>query len=190
MAKVSKRFKKEAARELKRLHSRRATEGTKGDPKLLKEAQNMLRAAQQIESKLKRMQSQVRGRDDLYRWVPKRVDEALYNNEGTIDRLNHNPAQRVDMSCRYLEIIEDRGGIIVLLSKDRAKVLGRYPYGPDEQYKSADTARAAAEDRERQIQFFKHSKDAIIWPIPVTGKGRRDRSRRLRGKNHPMWKGD
>lgn len=168
MAKVSKRFKKEAARELKRLHSRRATEGTKGDPKLLKEAQNMLRAAQQIESKLKRMQSQVRGRDDLYRWVPKRVD----------------------MSCRYLEIIEDRGGIIVLLSKDRAKVLGRYPYGPDEQYKSADTARAAAEDRERQIQFFKHSKDAIIWPIPVTGKGRRDRSRRLRGKNHPMWKGD
>lgn len=30
--------------------------------------------------------------------------------------------------------------------------------------------------------------ETIIWPIPATGKSRRDRSRRLRGKNHPMVK--
>lgn len=78
---------------------------------------------------------------------------------------------------QLLEVIKQQGTKWVLWSKDGKKKLGTY-----------DT-KEEAEERERQIQAAKHAKgETIIWPWPVTGMGRRDRSRKLRGKKHPMKK--
>jgi hypothetical protein len=53
------------------------------------------------------------------------------------------------------EVVRKEGNVIVLYSKDESKVLGRFPFGEGGEYASEETAREAAEKRERQIQFFK-----------------------------------
>lgn len=57
-----------------------------------------------------------------------------------------------------LKVIAKEGSEIILYSKDKTKVLGRFPFGSGNKYKSERTARAAAALRERQIQFFKRQK--------------------------------
>lgn len=64
------------------------------------------------------------------------------------------------------KVIVNEGGEIVLYSKDKSKVLGRYPYGKGKRFKNATTAHAAAVRRERQVQFFKRQakKDLYVTP--------------------------
>lgn len=49
---------------------------------------------------------------------------------------------------------------IVLYSEDGSKVLGRFPFGPGAKYPDEDAARAAAEEREKEIERIKHTKEA------------------------------
>ena len=56
------------------------------------------------------------------------------------------------------KIIAKEGQEILLYSKDKTKVLGRFPFGSGNKYKNERTARTAASLRERQIQFFKRQK--------------------------------
>lgn len=57
-----------------------------------------------------------------------------------------------------LKVIRKQSNKIVLYSKDKSKVLGRFPFGPGNKYKNERTAREAAKKRERQIQYFKQNK--------------------------------
>lgn len=59
------------------------------------------------------------------------------------------------------EVIKKEGNVIVLYSHDESRVLGRFPFGDGGKYASEETAREAAQKRERQIQFFK-SREAGI----------------------------
>jgi phage I-like protein len=65
-------------------------------------------------------------------------------------------------------IIRKEGNEIILYSADGSKVLGRFPFGADEEYKSEEAAREAAARREREIQYFKHrgaegSEEQSLW---------------------------
>lgn len=56
-----------------------------------------------------------------------------------------------------LEVIRKEGNKIVLYNHTgKGKPLGVFEFGEGKDYKTEETARAAAEKRERQIQFFKH----------------------------------
>lgn len=55
-------------------------------------------------------------------------------------------------------VIRKEGSEIVLYSSDSSKVLGRFPFGADEEYATEEEAREAARKREQQIQYFKHTK--------------------------------
>lgn len=53
-------------------------------------------------------------------------------------------------------VIRKEENEIVLYDSTGKKVLGRFPFGEGEKYADEEAARAAAEKRERQIQYFKH----------------------------------
>ena len=57
-------------------------------------------------------------------------------------------------------IIRKEENEIVLYSADGEKVLGRFPFGEGEEYADEATAREAAQEREREIQYFKHREGA------------------------------
>lgn len=64
------------------------------------------------------------------------------------------------------KVIVDEGDEVVLYSKDKSKVLGRYPYGKGKKYKDKEAATDAAEKREREVQFFKHrGKEWLAVPV-------------------------
>lgn len=57
-------------------------------------------------------------------------------------------------------VIRKEGNEIILYSSDGEKVLGRFPFGPGQEYASEEAAREAAQERERQVQYFKHAQGA------------------------------
>jgi len=57
-------------------------------------------------------------------------------------------------------VIRKEENEIVLYSKDGKKILGRFPFGPGQKYADEESARAAAEEREKEIERIKHSKEA------------------------------
>lgn len=57
-------------------------------------------------------------------------------------------------------VIRKEGSEIVLYSKDGEKVLGRFPFGPGTEYSDEDAARAAAAEREKEIERIKYTKEA------------------------------
>lgn len=59
------------------------------------------------------------------------------------------------------KVIVDEGSEVVLYSKDKSRVLGRYPYGKGKKYKDKEAATKAAEEREREVQFFKHQEEGF-----------------------------
>lgn len=84
------------------------------------------------------------------------------------------------LNWHYSEIIRKDGTKWVLWSKDGTKKLGTYDSKED------------AEERERQIQAFKHAESEFEEdPMEApSGVRRRDMSRSIRGEKHPMLQDD
>lgn len=59
------------------------------------------------------------------------------------------------------EVIRKEGSEIVLYSSDGEKILGRFPFGKGKKYKDETAARAAAHEREGQIEIFKQHESRL-----------------------------
>jgi len=66
-----------------------------------------------------------------------------------------------------VEVIKKADNVIILYDKSGEKVLGRYPFGPDEEYKTEEEAREAAEEREKQVNQLKHMDEEEDIPVDV-----------------------
>ena len=62
------------------------------------------------------------------------------------------------MPVELEEVVKKVGKEIILRSEDGKRVLGRFPFGEGEEYKDEATARAAAEEREKEVNKIKHAK--------------------------------
>lgn len=54
------------------------------------------------------------------------------------------------------EMVKKEGNTIILYDEDGEKVLGRFPFGEGEKYKTEESAREAAAEREKQVKMFRH----------------------------------